>query len=136
MGVSQTYDKEGAVLVAVLEGELKAAAIPVVGVAYNSAEQWVRVDFDENAGQAAIDAAAPIVAAHTGVDPVRVSQADIRTRWGTSSVHGKTPAQIYTLMQGQIDGWTSLAQAKADLRVWLPLLAAAVGWLVLPDDQR
>ena len=29
---------------------------------------------------------------------------------------------------GSIDGWSSLAQAKADLRDWLPLILAGLAW--------
>jgi hypothetical protein len=62
--------------------------------------------------------------------------ADVQTRWQASALHNKTPAQIYTAMQLAIDGWTSLAQAKADLRAWLPALVAALGWTVLREQQR
>ncbi len=63
--------------------------------------------------------------------------ADVRARWVSfAALHNKTPAQIYTLMQGAIDGWTSLAQAKADLRIWLPALVAALGWTVMREQQR
>jgi hypothetical protein len=61
----------------------------------------------------------PFIAAH---------QADVQTRFDGSWLQGKTPGEIYTLMQERMDGWTSLADAKADLRVWLPLMAAAVAW--------
>lgn len=37
-----------------------------------------------------------------------------------------SPAQIYTAMQNQIDGWATLADAKANLREWIPLMAAAI----------
>lgn len=55
---------------------------------------------------------------------------DVRQRLTNSPLADKTPAEIYTIMQGQIDGWSSLANAKADLRVWLPLIVAALFWLV------
>jgi hypothetical protein len=55
---------------------------------------------------------------------------DVKTRLLNSALASKSPDEIYTLMQGQIDGWASLAEAKADLRVWLPLMAAAIVWLV------
>jgi hypothetical protein len=61
---------------------------------------------------------------------------DVQARWQSSALHNKTPAQIYTAMQSAIDGWTSLAQAKADLRVWLPALVAALGWTVMREQQR
>lgn len=61
---------------------------------------------------------------------------DVQDRWRNSPLHNKTPAQIYATMQAQVDGWTSLAQAKADLRVWLPLLFAALAWTVFRNQQR
>jgi hypothetical protein len=65
------------------------------------------------------------------------SLADVQARWhDLAALHNKTPAGINTMMQGAIDGWTSLAQAKADFRVWLPALVAALGWTVLREQQR
>lgn len=55
---------------------------------------------------------------------------DVLKRLSDSPLADKTPAEIYTIMQGQIDGWGTLAQAKADLRVWLPLIVATLFWLV------
>ena len=57
---------------------------------------------------------------------LRADEADVNARFLASQLARRTPAQIYTLMQGRIDGWTSLAQAKNDLREWLPLLAAEI----------
>lgn len=47
-----------------------------------------------------------------------------------SALKNKTPAQIQTFMQNKIDAWTSLADARADLRVWLPLMARIVAYLM------
>lgn len=55
---------------------------------------------------------------------------DVLARLSNSPLADKTPAEIYSIMQGQIDGWGSLAAAKADLRVWLPLIIAVIFWLV------
>lgn len=52
--------------------------------------------------------------------------ADVLTRYANSNLAHKTPQQIYDLVQGQIDGWTTLAAAKAGLRTLLPLIAAGV----------
>lgn len=41
----------------------------------------------------------------------------------------RTPLEVYTLAQNQIDGWTSLADAKADLYAWLPVIGAAIAYL-------
>lgn len=49
---------------------------------------------------------------------------DVVTRYLNSNLASKTPAQIYTLLQGQVDGWASLADAKAGLREILPLVGA------------
>lgn len=62
--------------------------------------------------------------------------ADAQARWNLSAVHGKTPAQIYTAMQNEIDGWASLAAAKTSLRVWLPLMAAAIAYLAKAEKQQ
>ena len=45
-----------------------------------------------------------------------------------SALADKTPAEIYALMQARMDKWTTLAEARADLREWLPLLAALAVW--------
>ena len=58
---------------------------------------------------------------------------DVLDRWLASSLHGKSPAQLYTALQSAMDGWTSLADAKADLRQWLPLMAAVLAWKTLQD---
>lgn len=51
---------------------------------------------------------------------------DVNARFVLSALNNRTPEQIYTLMQNRIDGWGNLAQAKADLREWLPLMAALI----------
>ena len=62
------------------------------------------------------------------------SATDIRARFAAHALKGKTPAQIYQLMQGRVDGWSNLAAARQDLRDWLPLLAAALAWLVVERE--
>ena len=57
---------------------------------------------------------------------IRDYEIDIaRDKIRAAGLHTKTPIEIYTTMQSKIDSWTSLAQAKADLREWLPMLAVA-----------
>ncbi len=56
------------------------------------------------------------------------------TAWRAGALRDKTPAQIFALVQGRVDGWTSLANAKADLREWLPLLAVGLAWLARVDE--
>ena len=60
----------------------------------------------------------------------RAAIADALDRLNLNALRGKTPAQIYAAIQGQIDGWTSLADAQDDLREWIPLIASAVYWLI------
>lgn len=58
----------------------------------------------------------------------RANTSDVRARFLNSPLANRTPQEIYTLMQGQIDGWATLADAKTDLRDWLPLMAAAIAF--------
>ncbi len=80
------------------------------------------------------DQAAAILAAHDPTDLTLLNRQDVLTRLHASALWGKSPAQIYTLMQNQMDAWTSLADARASLRVWLPAMAAAIFWLL--SDQE
>ena len=59
-----------------------------------------------------------------------VNRSNIDTRFDASVIKNKTPAQIYTFIENQIDGWSTLADEKSDLRKWLPLMAAAIAWKV------
>ena len=56
---------------------------------------------------------------------------DTRARFLLSQLANKTPEEIYTLMQNRMDSWTTLADARGDLREWLPLLAAVIAWKVI-----
>jgi len=56
---------------------------------------------------------------------------DARARFLLSQLVDKTPEEIYVLMQDRMDGWQNLSQAKADLREWLPLMAAVIAWKVI-----
>ena len=85
-----------------------------------------------------------IVAAHdpdalTAVEIERAraiaNQSDVRDRWNLAALKDKTPAELYTLMQGRMDAWSNLAAAKADLREWLPLMAAAIAWMVIEERK-
>jgi len=58
------------------------------------------------------------------------ARADIDARFLLSQLANKTPQEIYTLMQNRMDSWASLADARADLREWLPLMAAIIAWKV------
>lgn len=41
-----------------------------------------------------------------------------------SPLSDRTPQALYNELQSEINGWASLADAKADLRQWLPMIAA------------
>ena len=84
---------------------------------------------DEGEIQAIIDAHDP-----NALSIVEIRQAhreDARARFLLSQLADKTPEEIYTQMQGRMDGWSSLADAKSDLREWLPLIAAIIAWKVI-----
>ena len=55
---------------------------------------------------------------------------DVLARLANSPLADMSPADIYTAMQTRIDGWGSLAAAKADMREWFPLMTAAIFHLV------
>ena len=61
---------------------------------------------------------------------ILINESDIDARFDASTIKNKTPAQIYTFIENQIGGWSTLADAKSDLREWLPLMAAAIAWKV------
>lgn len=61
---------------------------------------------------------------------------DVRARYAASVLKNKTPAEIYTYLQGRIDGWGNLNAAKADLRVWLPLLSAVLAWVSMERSDQ
>ena len=56
---------------------------------------------------------------------------DAQARFLLSQLANKTPEEIFTQMQNKMDSWSNLSQAKADLREWLPLLAAVIAWKVI-----
>jgi len=60
----------------------------------------------------------------------KTNQLDVETRFNLSQLANKTPQEIYTAIQGAMDGWETLADARADLREWLPLMAAIIAWKV------
>lgn len=66
----------------------------------------------------------------------RLNKKEAKARFLLSQLVNKTPEEIYTLMQGRIDSWPSLAGARADLREWLPLMVAILAWSIqgLQDD--
>ncbi len=92
----------------------------------------IRVHFQEEPSGEDEALAQAVLDAH---DPEALSAAqqacqDFLMAWHNGVLVGKTPAQIYQIMTGQIDKWASLAEAKADLRAWLPLMGMALGYLL------
>ena len=111
-----------------LHYELEQIGLPVIGVSIDG-----RIDYSrELTAQEQITADA-VVAAHDpdGDLPKNLNKKETEARFLLSQLADKTPEEIYTLMQGIIDGWGNLGQAKADLREWLPLLAAVIAWKVI-----
>lgn len=128
-----------------LTEELSNALGPVFVRLENGGPDTIGVVLTDDATTSQIETAESSCANHDGTQPSlaqqkttsdAVSEGNIRNQWQSSALHNKTPQQIFTTMQNQIDGWTSLTQAKADLRVLLPLLFAAIGWTVFREQQR
>ena len=84
---------------------------------------------DEGEIQVVIDAHDPEVMSAGEIK--QAHRNDARARFLLSQLADKTPEEIYTLMQNRMDSWSNLGQAKADLREWLPLMAAVIAKLVI-----
>ena len=111
-----------------LHYELEQAGLSVIGVSEDG-----RIDYSrELIAQEQITADA-VVAAHDpeGDLPKNLNKKDAEARFLLSQLADKTPEEIYTLMQDRMDSWTMLADARGDLREWLPLLAAVIAWKVI-----
>ena len=111
-----------------LHYELEQIGLPVIGVSIDG-----RIDYSrELTAQEQITADA-VVAAHDpdGDLPKNLNKKETEARFLLSQLADKTPEEIYTLMQNRMDGWTTLADAREDLREWLPLLAAVIAWKVI-----
>ena len=111
--------------------ELKQASLPVEGVSSDG-----RIDYSRELTAQEQSTADAVVAAHDpeGELPRVLNAKAVKQAFLDSALANKTPVEIYTLMQGAIDGWTSLADARSDLRKWLPLIAAVIAWKVV--DQK
>ena len=132
------FPKLGQVRIEQLRDELYS----VLGPFPSKAIQWNQVDAIEIEDvdgkatqyqtelQAIIDAHVPTMVYFD--DEVRaVNTADVHARFLLSQLANKTPQEIHTLMQARMDAWTSLGDARDDLREWLPLLAAIIAWKVM-----
>lgn len=108
--------------------ELEQGGLPVEAVDING-----KIDYTRELTAQEQTAADSIIAAHDpdGKLPSEVNREDARARFLLSQLANKTPQQIFTLMQGRMDSWTSLADARADLREWLPLFGAVIAWKVV-----
>ena len=84
---------------------------------------------DEGEIQIVIDAHDP---ESLGRGEVKQANRDlVRAQFLLSQLADKTPQEIYTQMQGRMDNWSSLADARDDLREWLPLIAAVIACKVI-----
>lgn len=60
---------------------------------------------------------------------VEANATEARGLWdGYEALKDKTPQEIEALVRARIEGWSSLAVAKADLAEWLPRMAALLAW--------
>ena len=84
---------------------------------------------DEGEIQVVIDAHDPEALSASEIK--QAHRDDARARFLLSQLADKTPEEIYVLMQDRMDSWTTLADARGDLREWLPLLAAIIAWKVI-----
>jgi hypothetical protein len=131
--------------------ELQDAGLSVIGCGQSDAIRpatnaswhpkdaiYARVDWPSEPIQADIDAASVIVAAHNpeGDLPWIAHRKEVKARFLLHELKDKTPTQIYTMMQNAMDNWTTLADARSDLREWLPLMAAVISWSVGLQDNE
>ena len=122
-----------------------AAVVPTfIGIRNMSGSVGITLVFQNTASPFDVDAAIAIAEAHNPNDlstdeqaaqTVAAHKADVKARYLVHALKNKTPTQIYTYIEGQIDGWTSLADAQTDLHAWLPLIGAAIAWAVMEDDD-
>jgi hypothetical protein len=116
-----------------LHYEFEQAGLPVSGVSSDGRFQWSRklTAQEETLAES-------IVAAHDpkGLLPREANRKDAIARFKASAIADKTPAEIYTIVQSQIDGWTSLANAKADLRKWLPMAFALITQIIGNEEEE
>ena len=122
-----------------------AAVVPTfIGIRNMSGSVGITLVFQNGALQFQIDTAIIIAEAHNPADlstgeqavqTVATHKADVKARYLVHALKNKTPTQIYTYIEGQIDGWNSLADAKTDLHAWLPLIGAAIAWAVMEADD-
>lgn len=75
------------------------------------------------------DGAEERVAAEAAAAEIEAKATEARGLWDNyAALKDKTPVKIFAIMQARMDAWTSLADARRDLREWLPLMAALIAW--------
>lgn len=111
--------------ISLLYYELKQAGLPVEGVSEDG-----RIDYSQELTAEEQSTAEAVVAAHDpdGDLPKNINAKQARQAFLDSALANKSPQQIFTHMQGRMDNWSSLADARGDLRKWLPLMAAVIVW--------
>jgi hypothetical protein len=95
-------------------------------------QQGVRLTVPDGSDEQAIEA---VITAH---DPntlsigeqMEVNRETVRQALLDSPLANMTPEEIFITVRSRIQGWGSLADAKADFLEWEPLLWAVVMWLV------
>jgi len=114
--------------VELLHYELEQAGLPVEGVCEDG-----RIDYTRELTALEQMTADAVVAAHDPDSdlPWNLNAKAAKQKFLDSALANKTPIEIYTQMQGRMDSWTSLADARADLREWLPLIAAIIACKVI-----
>lgn len=63
-----------------------------------------------------------------------LNRAEVQSTFEADQLHGRTPAEIKTLVENQIDGWTTLTQAKTGMKKLFPIMAQAIAWLVIDQE--
>jgi hypothetical protein len=118
MSNSIFYLKVGDVLVGVLDRDMRAAGIPIDGLAWLSDTQQVRVDYQDTATSAQMAAGAALVAAHVPVDPLQQvrggaeQEARDVPNWATWN-RSQADAWYQTNVRDPFNAATTLAAMKA-----------------------
>ena len=118
MSTSILYTKTGDILVSVLDRDMRAAAIPIDGLAWLPDTQQVRVDYQDGVTSEQMDAGAALVAAHVPVDPIQQVQegaeqeAQAVPGWATWS-SAQADAWYQNNVRDAFDAATTLAAMKA-----------------------
>ena len=105
-----------------------AAALPGRFVGVSTAADEITIHLEDGATPEDEGAALAVLDAHdpSAMTAEQQAERDFLAAWRGGALVGKTPADIYRALDARIGGWASLADAKADLREWLPLMGAAL----------